>query len=139
VRDLRPLAATVGVAVDVEIFRPAIKILRDDTRGGVVEHRWDVDVVEQVFGAVWVRRADAADQSLEVGVVLVATGFLFDTGSRGADAVEHFIERALPIEPLPVQQITIDLLDKAGDAEERAVLFDPPGIGVAGGDTGSGV
>ena len=119
-RNLRPLAAAVGVAIDVEVLRPAVEVLVDDAGGGIVDHRRDVEVVEEVLSTVGIRRANAIDQGLQIGVIFVVTRFLLHSGGRGGDTVEHLVESPLGIEALAVQQVGVHLFHKAGDAEEFA-------------------
>ena len=122
-REQLPEAGAQRVPIDINVFDHSIPVLRDDAGGEVVDDLGHIQQVEQGGAAIRIRRADAGDQRLEVGVVLVLPGLLF--GARcGVQRIKNLVECAGRIEPAACEKVLIHVLDEGRDAEERVVLLD---------------
>ena len=66
---------------------------------------------------------EAVDEGLEVGFVLLATGF-FLAAVGGGQRVIHFIERAIRVEAVALEHSFVAVLDHVEHAVERAIAVD---------------
>ena len=123
-RHLRPLAAALAVAVEVVVLRHVVVVLGQHRRGEVVELARDVDVIENKVLQGGAAALHAADESAEVGVVLIGAVLLLDSARAAGAGVEHLVEGTVVVDArLAFQQAFVDLLGVGRDIEELAVLL----------------
>ncbi len=97
-----PLARPLCIAIDVVILVPPATVAHQGRGRQVVDHRRDVQVIEQVGCPLLAGQLDTIDGRLQVAVILIQARHLGQALGRRIERVEtDLVQRPTRIQPLP--------------------------------------